>query len=92
MSWRESTKSTYWGFSHAAYSSEAYVLNRSGNVIAVSSTAAQRPGVGQAAYASSKARSSLLSGSQHARPPVVAFAINAIAPGLLEGDECTHSR
>ena len=31
------------------------ILNRSGNVIAVSSTAAQRPGVGQAAYASSKA-------------------------------------
>ena len=36
------------------------ILRRSGNIVVVSSTAAQRPGVGQAAYASSKAALEIL--------------------------------
>ncbi len=61
------------------------ILNRSGNVIAVSSTAAQRPGVGQAAYASSKAALESFVRITARETANRGVRINAVAPGLLEG-------
>lgn len=61
------------------------ILNRSGNVIAVSSTAAQRPGVGQAAYASSKAALESFVRITARETASRGVRINAVAPGLLEG-------
>ena len=61
------------------------ILNRSGNVIAVSSTAAQRPGVGQAAYASSKAALESFVRITARETAGRGIRINAVAPGLLEG-------
>ena len=61
------------------------ILNRSGNVIAVSSTAAQRPGVGQAAYASSKAALDSFVRITARETAARGIRINAVAPGLLEG-------
>jgi 3-oxoacyl-[acyl-carrier protein] reductase len=61
------------------------ILNRSGNVIAVSSTAAQRPGVGQAAYASSKAALESFVRITARETASRGLRINAVAPGLLEG-------
>lgn len=61
------------------------ILNRSGNVIAVSSTAAQRPGVGQGAYASSKAALESFVRITARETANRGIRINAVAPGLLEG-------
>ena len=61
------------------------IFNRSGNVIAVSSTAAQRPGVGQAAYASSKAALESFVRITARETATRGIRINAVAPGLLEG-------
>ncbi|HEU5460426.1 MAG TPA: SDR family NAD(P)-dependent oxidoreductase [Pyrinomonadaceae bacterium] len=61
------------------------ILNRSGNVIAISSTAAQRPGVGQAAYASSKAALESFVRISARETASRGIRINAVAPGLLEG-------
>ncbi len=61
------------------------ILNRSGNVIAVSSTAAQRPGVGQAAYASSKSALESFVRITARETANRGIRINAVAPGLLEG-------
>ena len=61
------------------------ILNRGGNVIAISSTAAQRPGVGQAAYASSKAALESFVRITARETAARAIRINAVAPGLLEG-------
>ena len=61
------------------------ILNRSGNIIAVSSTAAQRPGVGQAAYASSKAALESFVRITARETANRGIRINAVAPGLLEG-------
>ena len=61
------------------------IVNRSGNVIAVSSTAAQRPGVGQAAYASSKAALESFVRITARETASRGIRINAVAPGLLEG-------
>ena len=61
------------------------IMNRSGNVIAVSSTAAQRPGVGQAAYASSKAALESFVRITARETANRGIRINAVAPGLLEG-------
>ena len=61
------------------------IVNRSGNVIAVSSTAAQRPGVGQAAYASSKAALESFVRITARETANRGIRINAVAPGLLEG-------
>ena len=61
------------------------ILNRSGNVIAISSTAAQRPGVGQAAYASSKAALESFVRITARETANRSIRINAVAPGLLEG-------
>lgn len=61
------------------------IVNRSGNVIAVSSTAAQRPGVGQAAYASSKAALESFVRVTARETANRGIRMNAVAPGLLEG-------
>jgi len=61
------------------------ILNRSGNIIVVSSTAAQRPGVGQAAYASSKAALEAFVRITARETASRCIRINAVAPGLLAG-------
>ena len=66
------------------------ILNRSGNVIAISSTAAQRPGVGQAAYASSKAALESFVRITARETANRGIRINAVAPGLLEGGLSTR--
>ena len=66
------------------------ILNRSGNIIAVSSTAAQRPGVGQAAYASSKAALESFVRISARETADRGIRINAVAPGLLEGGLSTR--
>lgn len=61
------------------------IMNRSGNIVVVSSTAAQRPGVGQAAYASSKAALEALVKTTARETATRGIRINAVAPGLLAG-------
>lgn len=61
------------------------ILNRSGNVVVISSTAAQRPGVGQAAYASSKAALETFVRITARETATRGIRINAVAPGLLNG-------
>lgn len=61
------------------------ILNRSGNIVVVSSTAAQRPGVGQAAYASSKAALETLVKTTARETATRGIRVNAVAPGLLAG-------
>lgn len=64
---------------------KSMILNRSGNVVAVSSTAAQRSGVGQAAYASSKAALESFVRITARETANRGIRVNAVAPGLLEG-------
>jgi 3-oxoacyl-[acyl-carrier protein] reductase len=64
---------------------KSMILNRGGNVVVVSSTAAQRPGVGQAAYASSKAALESFVRVTARETASRGLRINAVAPGLLEG-------
>ena len=61
------------------------ILNRSGNIIVISSTAAQRAGVGQAAYASSKAALESFIRVTARETAGRGIRINAVAPGLLAG-------
>ena len=61
------------------------ILNRSGNIVVVSSTAAQRPGAGQAAYASSKAALEAFVRTTARETATRGIRINAVAPGLLAG-------
>ena len=61
------------------------ILNRSGNIVVISSTAAQRPGVGQAAYASSKAALEAFVRTTARETASRGIRINAVAPGLLAG-------
>ncbi len=61
------------------------ILNRSGSIIVISSTAAQRPGVGQAAYASSKAALEAFVRTSARETATRGVRINAVAPGLLAG-------
>ena len=61
------------------------ILNRSGNIVVISSTAAQRPGVGQAAYASSKAALETLVRTTARETATRGIRVNAVAPGLLAG-------
>ena len=61
------------------------ILNRSGNIVMISSTAAQRPGVGQAAYASSKAALETFVRTTARETATRGIRINAVAPGLLAG-------
>lgn len=61
------------------------IMNRSGNIVVVSSTAAQRPGVGQGAYASSKAALEALVKTTARETATRGIRVNAVAPGLLAG-------
>ena len=61
------------------------ILNHSGNIVVVSSTAAQRPGAGQAAYASSKAALETFVRTTARETATRGIRINAVAPGLLAG-------
>jgi 3-oxoacyl-[acyl-carrier protein] reductase len=61
------------------------MLNRSGNIVVVSSTAAQRPGAGQSAYASSKAALETFVRTTARETATRGIRINAVAPGLLAG-------
>jgi 3-oxoacyl-[acyl-carrier protein] reductase len=61
------------------------ILQRGGQVVVVSSTAAQRPGVGQAAYASSKAALEALVRTAARETAPRGVRVNAVAPGLLAG-------
>jgi 3-oxoacyl-[acyl-carrier protein] reductase len=64
---------------------KSMILNRSGNIVVVSSTAAQRPGVGQSAYASSKAALETFLRTTARETATRGIRINAVAPGLLAG-------
>lgn len=61
------------------------ILNRCGNIVVVSSTAAQRPGAGQSAYASSKAALETFVRTTARETATRGIRINAVAPGLLAG-------
>jgi 3-oxoacyl-[acyl-carrier protein] reductase len=61
------------------------ILNRSGNIVVISSTASQRPNAGQAAYASSKAALDSLVRVTARETATRGIRINAVAPGLLAG-------
>jgi len=61
------------------------IVNRSGNIVVVSSTAAQRPNAGQSAYASSKAALESLVRVTARETAMRGIRINAVAPGLLAG-------
>lgn len=61
------------------------ILHRGGSIIIVSSTAASRPGVGQAAYASSKAALESIVRVTARETASRNIRINAVAPGLLDG-------
>lgn len=61
------------------------IMNRSGNIVVVSSTAAQRPGAGQSAYASSKAALETFVRTTARETATRGIRINAVAPGLLAG-------
>lgn len=66
------------------------ILHRSGSIVIVSSTAAQRPGVGQAAYASSKAALESLVKVTAREVAARGIRVNAVAPGLLTGGMATR--
>jgi len=64
---------------------KAMMLNLGGDIIVISSTAAQRPGVGQAAYASSKAALETFVKVTARETASRGIRVNAVAPGLLQG-------
>jgi NAD(P)-dependent dehydrogenase (short-subunit alcohol dehydrogenase family) len=66
------------------------ILHRGGNIVIVSSTAAQRPGVGQAAYASSKAALESIVRVTAREVAARGIRVNAVAPGLLTGGMATR--
>ncbi|HET6977715.1 MAG TPA: SDR family NAD(P)-dependent oxidoreductase [Pyrinomonadaceae bacterium] len=61
------------------------MLQRSGNIVVISSTAAQRPNAGQAAYASSKAALEAFVRTTARETAARGITVNAVAPGLLAG-------
>jgi NAD(P)-dependent dehydrogenase (short-subunit alcohol dehydrogenase family) len=66
------------------------ILQRSGQIVVVSSTAAQRPGVGQGAYASSKAALESLVRTTARETAARGVRVNGVAPGLLAGGMATR--
>jgi 3-oxoacyl-[acyl-carrier protein] reductase len=66
------------------------ILHGGGNIVIVSSTAAQRPGVGQAAYASSKAALESIVRVTARETAARNIRVNAVAPGLLTGGMATR--
>lgn len=61
------------------------ILQRSGQIVVVSSTAAQRPGIGQGAYASSKAALEILVRTTARETAARGIRVNGVAPGILAG-------
>lgn len=61
------------------------ILARRGSIVLISSTAASRPGVGQAAYASSKAALETLARVSARETAPRGVHVNCVAPGLLAG-------
>jgi 3-oxoacyl-[acyl-carrier protein] reductase len=61
------------------------IMNRSGNIVVISSTAVQRPNAGQAAYASSKAALEAFVRTTARETATRGITVNAVAPGLLAG-------
>jgi 3-oxoacyl-[acyl-carrier protein] reductase len=61
------------------------ILQRSGSVVVVSSTAAHRPNVGQAAYAASKAALEMIIRVAARETAGRGIRLNGVAPGLLAG-------
>jgi 3-oxoacyl-[acyl-carrier protein] reductase len=61
------------------------ILQRSGSIVVISSTAARRPNAGQAAYASSKAALEVLVRTTARETAKRGIRVNAVAPGLLAG-------
>ncbi|HEX8651057.1 MAG TPA: SDR family NAD(P)-dependent oxidoreductase [Pyrinomonadaceae bacterium] len=61
------------------------ILQRSGQIVVVSSTAAQRPGIGQGAYASSKAALEALVRTTARETAARGIRVNGVAPGILAG-------
>ncbi|HWN11900.1 MAG TPA: SDR family NAD(P)-dependent oxidoreductase [Pyrinomonadaceae bacterium] len=66
------------------------ILHRSGSIVIISSTAATRPGAGQAAYASSKAALEAIVRVSARETAARGIRVNAIAPGLLSGGLATR--
>jgi 3-oxoacyl-[acyl-carrier protein] reductase len=66
------------------------ILQRSGQVVVVSSTAAQRPGIGQGAYASSKAALESLVRTTAREAAARGIRVNGVAPGILAGGMATR--
>jgi 3-oxoacyl-[acyl-carrier protein] reductase len=66
------------------------ILKRGGRIVIVSSTAAQRPGVGQGAYASSKAALESLVRTTARETAARGIRVNGVAPGLLAGGMATR--
>lgn len=66
------------------------ILHDGGSIVIVSSTAAQRPGVGQAAYASSKAALESIVRVTARETAARSIRVNAVAPGLLTGGMATR--
>jgi 3-oxoacyl-[acyl-carrier protein] reductase len=66
------------------------LLQRTASVVVVSSTAAQRPGVGQASNASSKAALEALVRTTAKETAARGIRVNAVAPGLLSGGMATR--
>ena len=61
------------------------LLQRGGQIVVVSSTAARRPGVGQGAYAASKAALEALVRTAARETAARGIRVNGVAPGLLAG-------
>jgi len=66
------------------------MLQRRGSIVVISSTAAQRPGDGQAAYASSKAALESVAKVAARETASRGIRINCVAPGILAGGMATH--
>lgn len=66
------------------------ILHRGGSIVIISSTATTRPGVGQAAYASSKAALEAIVRVTARETAARGIRVNAVAPGLLSGGLATR--
>jgi 3-oxoacyl-[acyl-carrier protein] reductase len=66
------------------------ILHRGGSIVIISSTAACRPGAGQAAYASSKAALEAIVRVSARETASRGIRVNAVAPGLLAGGLATR--
>ncbi len=73
------------GFALVKAALKPMMLQRRGAMVLISSTAARRPGVGQAAYAASKAALETLAKVTARETAGRGIRVNCVAPGLLAG-------